>query len=87
MPNIKAAIKRVRRVKTQTLVNRVRKSKYRLAIKKMNLLILEKKKAEALKFLPKLNSHLMKISKTSVVNKKTASRNISRISKIINKIK
>tara|TARA_B110000438_G_C15626188_1_gene568820 strand:+ start:596 stop:859 length:264 start_codon:yes stop_codon:yes gene_type:complete len=87
MPNIKAAIKRVRKVKTQTVVNRVRKSKYRLAIKKMNSLILDNKKSEALKFLPKLNSQLMKISKTGVVDKKTASRNISRISKRINKIK
>ena len=87
MPNIKAAIKRVRKVKTQTLVNRVRKSKYRLAVKKMNLLILSKKKKEALNYLPKLNSQLMKISKSGVVNKKTASRNISRISKRINKIK
>ena len=87
MPNIKAAIKRVRKVKTQTVVNRVRKSKYRLAIKKMNSLILDNKKSEALKFLPKLNSQLMKISKTGVVDKKTASRNISRNSKRINKIK
>ena len=35
MPNIKSAIRRVRRVKIQTTVNKVRRSKYKLAIKKM----------------------------------------------------
>ena len=65
MANTKSAIKRIRRIATQTLVNKARKSKYRNAIKKMNLTILEsKKKKEALKFLPKLNSELMKVAKT-----------------------
>ena len=86
MPNIKSAIRRVRRVKIQTTVNRVRRSKYKLAIKKMNMLITEKKKDEAVKFLPKLNSQIMKVVKTGVVKKKTASRNISRISKRIHLI-
>lgn len=86
MPNIKSAIRRVRRVKIQTTVNKVRRSKYKLAIKKMNMLIVEKKKDEAIKFFPKLNSQIMKIVKTGVVKKKTASRNISRISKRIHLI-
>ena len=34
MPNTKSAIRRVRRIKKQTLVNRVRKSKYKSAIKR-----------------------------------------------------
>ena len=52
----------------------------------MSLLIDGKKKAEALKFLPKLNSELMKIAKTGVIKKQNASRNVSRISKKINLI-
>ena len=52
MANTKSAIKTIRRIAKQTLVNKARKSKYRNAIKKMNLLIEGKKKAEALKFLP-----------------------------------
>ena len=56
MANTKSAIKRIRKIAAQTLVNKARKSKYRNAIKKMNLLLVEKKKDEALKFLPKLNS-------------------------------
>ena len=47
----------------------------------MNLLIESKNKAEALKFLPKLNSELMKIAKTGIIKKQNASRNVSRITK------
>ena len=42
-----------------------------------------KKKADALKFLPKLNSELMKIAKTGIIKKQNASRNVSRITKKI----
>ena len=83
MANTKSAIKRIRRISKQTTVNKARKSRYRNAIKKMNLLIDGKKKDEALKFLPKLNSELMKIAKTGIVKKQNASRNISRITKKI----
>jgi small subunit ribosomal protein S20 len=83
MANTKSAIKRIRRIAKQTLVNKTRRSKYRNAIKKMNMLLEEKKKAEALKFLPKLNSELMKVTKTGIIKKENASRNISRITKKI----
>ena len=84
MANTKSAIKRIRRISRQTAVNRARKSRYKNALKKMSLLIDSKKKAEALKFLPKLNSELMKIAKTGVIKKQNASRNVSRITKRIN---
>ena len=42
---------------------------------------------EAKKFLPKFYSQLMKVAKTGAVNKKTASRKISRITKKINNSK
>ena len=83
MANTKSAIKRIRRIATQTMVNKARRSKYKNAIKKMNLLILDKKKAEALKFLPKLNSELMKVAKTGIIKKANASRNVSRTTKKI----
>ena len=83
MANTKSAIKRIRRIAKQTLVNKARRSKYRNAIKKMNLLLEGKKKAEALKFLPKLNSELMKVAKSGIIKKENASRNISRITKKI----
>jgi small subunit ribosomal protein S20 len=86
MANTKSAIKRIRRISRQSLVNKARKSKYRNALKKMNLLIEEKKKEEALKFLPKLNSELMRVAKTGVIKKQNASRNVSRITKKISTI-
>ena len=84
MANTKSAIKKIRRISRQTTVNKVRKSKFKNAIKKMNLLLNLKKKKEALAFLPKLNSELMKISKTGIIKKQNASRNISRITRKIN---
>jgi len=83
MANTKSAIKRIRRISKQTVVNKARKSKYKNALKKMNILIVQKKKSEALKFLPKLNSELMKIAKTGIVKKQNAARNVSRITKKI----
>ena len=83
MANTKSAIKRIRRISRQTVVNRARKSRYKIALKKMTILIEKKKKADALKFLPKLNSELMKIVKTGVVKKQNASRNVSRITRKI----
>ena len=84
MANTKSAIKRIRRISRQTTVNKSRKSRFRSAIKKMNLILDKKDKKEALAFLPKLNSELMKIAKTGVIKKQNASRNISRITKKIN---
>ena len=86
MANTKSAIKRIRRISKQTIVNRARKSKYNNALKKMNVLIEDKKKTEALKFLPKLNSELMKVAKTGVIKKQNASRNVSRITKKISSL-
>ena len=83
MANTKSAIKRIRRISKQTKVNKVRKSRYKTALKKMGLLIDSKKKNEALKFLPKLNSELMKVAKTGIIKKQNASRNVSRITKKI----
>ena len=83
MANTKSAIKRIRRIKKQTSVNKARKSRYKLAIKKINGLIVNKDKKKALAYLPKLNSELMKIAKTGIIKKGNASRNISRITRKI----
>ena len=83
MANTKSAIKKIRRISRQTVVNKSRKSKFKNAIKKMKLFLDSTKKKEALAFLPKLNSELMKIAKTGIVKKQNASRNISRITKKI----
>ena len=86
MANTKSAIKTIRRIARQTAVNKSRKSRFRNAIKKMNTILNTKNKNDALAYLPKLNSELMKIAKTFIVKKKNASRNISRITKKINSL-
>ena len=73
MPNIKSAIRKVRRIKKQSLVNKSRKSKYKQALKKM-LKLIEKKDKNKTKILDGAfigsNSSLVapiKIGKNSVV--------------------
>tara|TARA_B100000767_G_C19247134_1_gene321657 strand:+ start:79 stop:333 length:255 start_codon:yes stop_codon:yes gene_type:complete len=83
MPNTKSAIRRVRRVKQQTQTNRIRKSKYKNAIKKMELLLKSTEKEKAKKFYSKFQSILMQVAKSGAVSKKTAARKISRVSKKI----
>jgi len=83
MPNTKSAIRRVRRVKKQTAVNRIRKSKYKNAVKHMESFLKSKEKEKAKKYFPKFQSILMQVAKTGIINKKTISRKISRVSKKI----
>ena len=87
MANTKSAIKTTRRISRETKVNKLRKSRFKNAIKKMNVLIEKKNKKEALSYLPKLNSEIMKIAKTGIVKKGNASRNLSRLTKKINALK
>ena len=83
MPNTKSAIRRVRRVKKQTQVNRVRKSKYKNAIKEMDNLLKGKEKDKAKKYFPKFQSILMQVAKSGILSRNTAGRKISRVSKKI----
>ena len=81
MPTTKSARRRVKRTRFQTSVNRIRKRKYKSAVKQMSNYIASGKMKKAQDFLPKFHSQLMKIAKTGVVKKKTVSRKISRITK------
>ena len=83
MPNTKSAIRRVRRVKKQTQTNRIRKSKYKNAVKQMDLLIKSKDKEKVKKYFAKFQSILMQVAKSGTISKKTAARKVSRISKKI----
>jgi len=87
MPNIKSAIRRVKRTEKQALVNKARKNKYKSAVKQMTTYLNSGKIKEAKSFLPKFHSQLMKIAKTGTISKKTASRKISRITKKIKNLK
>ena len=83
MPNTKSAIRRVRRVKKQTQINRLRKSKYKTAIKQMDLLIKSKDKEKSKKYFSKFQSILMQVAKSGIISKNTSARKISRTSKKI----
>ena len=83
MPNTKSATRRVRRVKKQTLVNRIRKSKYKTAVKLMETYLKNKEKEKAQKYFSKFQSILMQVAKSGIISKNTSSRKISRISKRI----
>ncbi len=54
MANTKSAIKRIRRISRQTVVNKARKSKFKNVIKKMNLLLDSKKKKGSFNFFTKI---------------------------------
>ena len=83
MPNNKSAIRRVKRTQLETSINRIRKGKYKSAIREMSIYLESGKMKEARNFLPKFHSQLMKVTKTGIISKKTASRKISRIVKKI----
>ena len=83
MPNTKSAIRRVRRVKKQTQVNRIRKSKYKNAVKQIEIYLKRNEKEKAKKYFSKFQSILMQVAKSGIISKNTASRKISRISKKI----
>ena len=87
MPITQSAIRRTKRSETQTVVNKIRKSKYKSAVRQMNSYMSSGKMNDAKAFLPKFYSELMKIAKTGVIRKKTASRKISRITKKIQNYK
>ena len=83
MPNTKSAIRKVRRVKKQTQTNRIRKSKYKTAVKNMEALVKSKDKIKAKQYFSKFQSILMQVAKSGVVSRRTAARKISRIAKKI----
>ena len=87
MANTRSARQRIKKTKAQAVINRIRKNKYKSAIKQMNVYISTGKISEAKKFLPKFHSQLMKVAKTGSINKRTASRKISRIAKKIKNLK
>ncbi len=86
MPNIKSAIRKVKRIKKQSEVNKFRKNRYKKAVKKIQKLIEKKDLKEINKYFPIFQSELMKVAKSGVIKKKNLSRKISKISKRIKKI-
>tara|TARA_Y100001970_G_scaffold263345_1_gene348688 strand:- start:55 stop:321 length:267 start_codon:yes stop_codon:yes gene_type:complete len=86
MPNIKSAIRKVKRAKKQSEVNKFRKNRYKKAVKNMQKLIEKKDINQIKKYFPTFQSELMKVAKTGIIKKKNISRKISKISKKIKNI-
>ena len=87
MPNTKSAIRRTKKTQIQASVNRIRRGKYKSAVKEMSAYIEAGDIQKAKTYLPKFHSQLMKVAKSGVIDKKTASRKISRITRRINNSK
>ena len=83
MPNIKSAIRKVKRIKKQSEVNKFRKNRYKQAVKKIQKLIEKKDLKEINKYFPTFQSELMKVAKTGIIKQQNASRNVSRFTKKI----
>ena len=87
MPNTKSAVRKVKKIRKQVILNKFWKKKYKIATKKMEKMI-EKKDAKGAKaFFSAFQSELMRVGKKGVVKRKNISRKISRISKKIKNIK
>lgn len=79
MAQHKSAEKRARQTKKRTAVNRARRSKVRTAVKSLETAIASGDKAAAAAALKKAQPALDKSVSTSVVQKRTASRKLSRL--------
>lgn len=85
MPITKSAKKALKQSKKRRIEN-IRKTKtLRGLLKKVRALIAEKKTEEAKKIMPEVYKVLDKSSKAGLIKKNTASRNKSRLTKLVNK--
>lgn len=87
MPITKSAKKSLRQSKKRRARNIRQKEAFKDIIKNIQKLVLENKKKEAEKLLPKAYKAIDKAAKTGVIKKNTADRKKSRLTKLVNKIK
>lgn len=85
-PITKSAKKALRQSKKRRVQNIRRKNAFKDIIKNIQKLVLENKKKEAEKLLPKAYKAIDKAAKTKVLKKNTASRKKSRLTRSVNKI-
>ena len=85
MPIIKSSKKALRKSQKRKKHNLQKKRKLKDLLKKMNLLILEKKLKEAKELLPQIYKALDKAAKTNLIKKNTAGRRKSKINKSLDK--
>lgn len=83
MPNIKSQIKRDLTAKKQNAANSARRSEYRTAVKKVELLAKEGKKEEAVVALRNAISLLDKAAQDGLLKKNSANRKKASLEKIV----
>lgn len=86
MANHKSALKRARQNDIRRLRNKSVKTKIKNVIKDLRLSASETSKEEASKKLDMAKSSIDRAAQKGVIHKKTASRKISRLSKLVNTI-
>ena len=86
MANHKSALKRARQNEIRRLRNKSVKTKTKNIVKDVRLSVNESSKEEALKKLDMAKSNIDRTAQKGVIHKKTASRKISRLSKLVNTI-
>jgi len=86
LANHKSALKRARQNEIRRLRNKSVKTKTKNIVKDVRLSVTESSKEEALKKLDMAKSDIDRAAQKGVIHKKTASRKISRLSKLVNAI-
>jgi small subunit ribosomal protein S20 len=86
LANHKSALKRARQNDVRRLRNKSVKTNVKNVIKDLRLSVSETSKEEALKKLDMAKSSIDRAAQKGVIHKKTASRKISRLSKLVNSI-
>ena len=86
MANIKSAKKRILVIETKTLRNKMIKTKVKTLVKKLEAAIVAGDKAQAQERLKLTVSEINKAASKGVYHKNNASRKVSRLQKMVNKI-
>ena len=86
MANIKSAKKRIKVIETKTARNKAAKSKLKTILKKFDQAVASGDKAAAEAQLKVCSSELSKAASKGILHKNTASRKISRLSAVVNKM-
>jgi small subunit ribosomal protein S20 len=86
LANHKSALKRTRQNEIRRMRNKSVKTRVKSIVKDVRLSVGESSKEEALKKLDMAKSNIDRAAQKGVIHKKTASRKISRLSKLVNTI-
>ena len=84
MANHKSALKRARQNEIRRKRNKAVKTRVKSIVKDVRLTVSENSKEAALKKLEMAKSNIDRAAQKGVIHKKTASRKISRLSKLVN---